>query len=166
MAHARNRGLPFGSHLRDLPLADATRSDPAFSPVGGRPPSAGPQPASFHIADRAARARPSPSARHADVAAHDLKGDALHALWGAQEVLLAEPHDTRAGEKRRGPADFGLGLAGPTENSDGKDGPAGCQLASTHSAKSWPFGIGSARSSRGQAGADALDLPVLSWEGG
>jgi hypothetical protein len=38
---------------------------------------------------RAARARPTASARHADAAAHDLKGDALHALWGAEGMLLA-----------------------------------------------------------------------------
>jgi hypothetical protein len=39
--------------------------------------------------DRAPRARPAASARHADAAAHDLKSYALHALRGAEGVLLA-----------------------------------------------------------------------------
>jgi hypothetical protein len=47
----------------------------------------------------APRARPAASAPLADAAAHDLKGDALHPLWGAEEMLLAEPHDTRRGDK-------------------------------------------------------------------
>jgi hypothetical protein len=39
-----------------------------------------------------ARAR---SARHADSAAHDLKGDAQHALWGVERMLLAGAANTR-----------------------------------------------------------------------
>jgi hypothetical protein len=44
-------------------------------------------PAQHH--DRAPRARSAASARHVDAAAHDLKGDALHPLRGAQGMLLA-----------------------------------------------------------------------------
>ena len=35
---------------------------------------------------------------NADSAAHDLKGDALHTLWGAEGMRLAEPHNTRVGK--------------------------------------------------------------------
>ena len=39
--------------------------------------------------DRAARTRSATSARHADAAAHDLKGDALHTLRSTAGMLLA-----------------------------------------------------------------------------
>jgi hypothetical protein len=37
----------------------------------------------------------SRSSRHADSAAHDLKGDAQHALWGVERMLLAGAANTR-----------------------------------------------------------------------
>ena len=35
----------------------------------------------------------------ADSAAHDLKGDALHALWRSEECCWPEPHDTRVSRR-------------------------------------------------------------------
>jgi len=52
-------------------------------------------------------ARQSP-ARHADSAAHDLKGNALHMLRGAEGMLRCcwpEPHNTRPEPEKKMPGD-------------------------------------------------------------
>ena len=46
---------------------------------------------------RAGLACPAASARHAEAAAYDFNGDALHALWGAEGMLLAAGIRDRAG---------------------------------------------------------------------
>jgi hypothetical protein len=40
---------------------------------------------------------------NAESAAHDLKGDALHTLWGAEEMLLAGAAQYEGGEIRKRP---------------------------------------------------------------
>jgi hypothetical protein len=62
--------------------------------------------------DRARRARPAPSARHADAAPHDLKGDAVHALWGAEGMLLARAAQHQGWDLKRTPGGGGCALTG------------------------------------------------------